>query len=135
MKPEQPVQSPSHRDEGLEDDSIRDFSSHTKKEPEEEDAIRRLPDYLLVGAILVVSFLAIGVLHVFRSGSIPDTLASFMPVLALAYLIVGFIAFLAGAFSKNKKIMNKIGFILFTAAAVLLVIAAALQFILRIVLS
>lgn len=135
MNQAEPAKGHLHKDEGLKGDSIHDFSTHLKSEPEEEDAVRKLPDYLLVGGILILSFLLIGIIHLLRPGQILDTLNSLVPALALAYVLVGLAVSVAGAFIRSKKLMAKIGFLLFISAGILIIIAAAFQFILRIALS
>ncbi len=120
-------------DEGLEKDTIRDFSAHLKKEQEDEDSIRKLPGYFLIGAVLAISFLVMVALGLIRGGPLLENLKALIPQFAFSYALVGVVVLMASIFSQRKKLTYEIARILFTAAAILLILLVAWEFFVQVV--
>ena len=139
MKRKESVKSPEDSDDWLEKDTISDFSASPKKEAKEivpeEDSVRKLPSYLLIFAVLAVSFLAIIALHYANPWSFIGNLKSFLPAFAVSYILAGVIVLGAGAFFENNRLNIEIARVLLTSAGILLIITLALEFYTRIILQ
>ena len=139
MKRKESVKSPEDSDDWLEKDTISDFSAHPKKETKEivpeEDSVRKLPRYLLVVAVLAISFLAIIAFHFANPWSFIGNLKSLIPAFAFSYALAGAIVLGAGAFFENNKLNVEIARVLFTSAGILLLITIALEFYTRVILQ
>ncbi len=139
MTRKEPVKPPEDSDDWPEGDTISDFSAQPKKEPKEivldEDSVRKLPRYMLIVAVLAISFLAIIAFHLSNPWSFIGNLKSLVPTFAFSYALVGVIVIGAGIFSKNNKLNVEIARVLFTSAGILLLITIALEFYTRVILQ
>ncbi|MFH0818148.1 MAG: hypothetical protein V1909_05975 [Candidatus Micrarchaeota archaeon] len=135
MKNEKIIKVSEDSDDGLDGDTIRDFSAHLKKEPEvfEEDSVRKLPGYFLIGGVLAITFLAIFLLHLARQGSIIRNFRELIPIFSFSYALVGVLVLIASIFSQKKKLMYEIGRILLSASALMLILVVAYEFFINIV--